>query len=67
MSRCTNITACKVLTLTELVQQALQNDKQSRDQGEGPGSAELNVHLRMQALAKVSNVCNESLCKLSVS
>ncbi len=54
--RCTstNISASKVLQFTELIQRALRNDKQSRDQGKGPSFAELSVHTKMDALTKVS-------------
>ena len=54
VARCTNISASKVLQFTELIQRALQNDKQSRDQGKGPSFAELSVHTKMDALTKVS-------------
>ena len=53
ISRCTNLTASRVLDLTELIQRALENDKQSRDQGIGPGSAEKSSYDKVNVLTKV--------------
>lgn len=54
MSQCTNITASKVLVLTDLLHRALHSDKELRDKGEGPGTAEINAHTKMDKLSIVS-------------
>ncbi|XP_067944158.1 exosome complex component RRP45-like isoform X2 [Watersipora subatra] len=50
--RCTNIAASKVITITEFAQHALLRDKVSREQGNGPSSSDLHLHLRMHSLAE---------------
>ncbi|KAF6040910.1 EXOSC9 [Bugula neritina] len=52
VKRCTNIAASKVMQLDELVHRALQNDKESRDRGDGPSSAELNTYTKIDVASK---------------
>lgn len=41
------------MQLDELVHRALQNDKESRDRGDGPSSAELNTYTKIDVASKV--------------
>lgn len=53
MSRCTNISASKVLLITELIHTALRNDVEARANGRHSGNAELNANTKIESLMKV--------------
>ena len=53
VSRCTNITASRVCSITDLILQALHNDTNARAKGDNFGFAEMSCHSKLESVMEV--------------